>query len=465
MGIGTLENKAQKRSVKTKEIRPEKIFLWIGIVFGLLFALLQPLFIEPDASFHFDKSTYLSNTVVDRAKVGMPAEDYQSAPVPFTTVSTMMKNGTYFKNFFETKLPIENRNKVADQRVVGTKWYMEIMHWIPALGVKIGHLIYPSIGSMILTARIFNLIFFLISMFWIIKKLKAYKMLAAMISLTPTVMQFASSLSYDCFNYVAVMFMIATLINLAVDFRENVKLSVPQIIGRLILPSLALYLSKTNSRLVFLLLIVVIIALVGRKFKLALTKLQAWLIVAVLGILGIIGFVALYHQHLGQIVSKFFYTLLEPYYTVLTTEVIGGTNTVGLPAWLFPIQFSALILLFLSYSKERLPRWFAWSSLTVFAVNLFGVLLQYAASALYTDHTITGVQGRYFTPFLLLLAPAFTLLATKITVKKGKWLSNLIIIVTILTLFFNLSLTSVKFYHLQLPADEYRSGVEHYIFK
>ncbi|AEU39428.1 hypothetical protein llh_1260 [Lactococcus cremoris subsp. cremoris A76] len=174
-----------KRKIKMKEVGPERLFLLIAIIAGLAFAIVQPLFIEPDASYHFDKSTYLSNTVVDRASADFPAEDYQSLPVPFTTVSSMMKNGTYYKNFFEKKLPVISKNKVTDKRAIGTKWYKDIMHIVPALGVKLGHAIYPSIGSMVITARIFSLLFFIVSMYFIIKKLKAYKMLFTVISISP----------------------------------------------------------------------------------------------------------------------------------------------------------------------------------------------------------------------------------------------------------------------------------------
>lgn len=110
---------------------------------------------------------------------------------------------------------------MADKRALGTKWYKDIMHIIPALGIKLGHMIYPSIGSMVLVARLFNLIFFSISMYFIIKKLKAYQMIFTIISVTPIAIQFATSLSYDCYNYVALAWLSATLINLAVELKEN----------------------------------------------------------------------------------------------------------------------------------------------------------------------------------------------------------------------------------------------------
>ncbi|MFC4653048.1 DUF2142 domain-containing protein [Lactococcus nasutitermitis] len=455
-----------RRQRKEKRIsKPENIFLIIAVVLGLAFAVFQPLFIEPDASYHFDSATYISNTVVNRAKVGFPAEDYQSTPVPFTTVSTMMKKGTYFKNFFETKLPIISHSKV-ESRIVQLSWRNKLMHSVAALGVKIGHMIYPSIGAMIITARIFNLIFFIVAMYFIIKKLKVYQWLFVFVSLTPTVIQFVTSLSYDCFNYIVCAWLIATLLNLAADIKAEKELTIKKFFLRIILPSIAVYSSKENSILLFILVAGMLIYLIGKKLKISLSKLQIALGSSFIFILGVVYFFMRYHAHLYLIAGKFFYTFLEPYYTVLTTEVISGTNTAGVPAWLFAVQFAVLILLLLSYTKEAIPRWFAWLSFAVAALNLFGILLQYAVNSSYlTDATITGPQGRYFTVFILLLPGIFTLLSQKISVKSGAWLKKLVVFVIVFVLTINLSVTAVKFYHLQLPADEYRSGVTHYIFK
>ncbi|BDM75162.1 hypothetical protein [Lactococcus garvieae] len=86
--------------------KPENIFLVFAIFFGLLFSFVQPLFNEPDSSYHFDHAMYISNTVVDRSAIGFSGEDYQSQQIAFTKVSDMKAEGTYFKNFFETKLPL-----------------------------------------------------------------------------------------------------------------------------------------------------------------------------------------------------------------------------------------------------------------------------------------------------------------------------------------------------------------------
>ena len=456
-----------KEKTKTKKLmKPERLFLIVALVAGLIFAIAQPLFIEPDSSYHFDKSSYLSNTVVDRAKIGFPAEDYQSAPLPFTTVTTKMKDGTYFKDFFETKLPLVSKSKVTDKRALGTKWYQDVMHLIPALGVKVGYMIYPSVGSMVLVARLFSLIFFVLTMYFIIKKLKAYQMIFTIISVTPVAIQFATSLSYDSYNYIVFAWLSATLINLAVELQENKDIQLKDFFLRIILPSIALYFSKANSRLLYLIVLAVFIVIVAKKLKLNLTKLQVLIGSGVLIGLGALVYIFRYHDQLRLVVSKFLYTFMEPYYSVLTTQVISGTSTAAIPAWFYPIQYGALILLFLSYTKEQVPRWFAWLGLLINLINLFGVLFKFAIDPAFTEHVITGPQGRYFTVFILLLAPILTLLAQKISVKlTGSWLRRIILFVSLMALALNLGVTTLRCYHLHLPMDEYRSGIEHYIFK
>ena len=455
-----------ENSQTKKLMKPERLFLIVALVAGLIFIIAQPLFVEPDASYHFDKSSYLSNTVVDRAQIGFPAEDYQSAPLPFATVTTKMKDGTYFKDFFETKLPLVSKSKVTDKRALGKNWYQDIMHLIPALGVKVGYMIYPSVGSMVLVARLFSLIFFVLTMYFIIKKIKAYQMIFTILSVTPVVIQFAASLSYDAYNYIAFAWLSATLINLAVDLQEKKVIQIKDFFLRLILPSVALLFSKTNSRLLYLIVLAFFIVIIAQKLKISLTKVQALIGSGGLIALGALLYLFRYQDQLRLLVSKFLYTFMEPYYSVLTTQVISGTSTVAIPAWFYPIQYGALILLFLSYTKEQVPRWFAWLGLLINLMNLFGVLFKYAIDPSFAEHVITGPQGRYFTVFLLLLAPILTLVAQKISVKSsGTWLRRIVLFVSVMALALNLGVTTLRSYYLHLPMDEYRSGIEHYIFK
>lgn len=451
---------------RKEKIKPERLFLAISLIAGLAFALLQPLFIEPDSSYHFDKAMYISNTVVDRTKVGLSGEDYQSSPIPFTTVSSMMQKGVYFEKFFETKLPVISKEKVVDKRVKGTKWYKDIMHLVPSFGVKLGHAIFPSIGVMVITARLLVLLFFSISMYFIIRYLKAYRMLFVIISVTPVVIQFSTSLSYDSFNYVAFAWLSATLINIAVDIKEKKERLIFNTIIRLLLPCITVYFSKTNSYLLYSLAILILIILVGNKLKISLTRFQVGLIISLSSFFAVLIYIWRYQETIFTILGKFIYTLMEPYYTVFTTEVISGTSTAGVPAWFYPIQYSIIILLLLSYTEERVPRWFAHGCFGVSIVNLLAILFTFSANPSFADLVITGPQGRYFTPFLLISSPFFTIFTKKIKVKySGIFFKKAVVFTSIMALMLNLGLTIIKFYQIQSPMDEYRSGVEHYIFK
>lgn len=458
----------------SRTAKVENIFLLFSIFFGLLFSFIQPMFFEPDSSFHFDSAMYTSNTVVDRTDIGFSGEDYQSMPIPFTKIVDMHENGTYFKNFFGTKLPLIHK-KDADSRIsnsYGTehdlRWSNDIMHVVPALGVKLGYSISPTIGVMVITARLLNVLFFSFTMFFIIKFLKAYKYIFMAVSLTPTVIQTAASLSYDCYNYISCAVAIMIIINFGVEIKSGKKINLTKFLINFLIASVFLFFSKTNSKLLFLGLVAIGTHLLLKKLKIILKSKH--LLIAVVLILGggILALSLFYSEQIIFVVKRIIYTLLEPYYTVLTTEVISGTTTAAIPYWLYGIQVAVLTLLFLSYHEEVVPKWMTLGALLLVVLNFFAIMISYGLDLDFLDSSeriITGPQGRYFTPFLLLLAPAGTLVAQKITVLKGKWLLRLVVAMSILVLIVNLGITSIKFYHLNLPMDEYRSGVEHYIFK
>ena len=133
------------------------------------------------------------------------------------------------------------------------------MHLVPSFGVKFGHAIFPSIGVMVITARLLVLLFFSISMYFIIRYLKVYRMLFVIISVTPVVIQFSTSLSYDSFNYVAFAWLSATLINIAVDIKEKKERLIFNTIIRLFLTCITVYFSRTNSYLLYSLAILILI--------------------------------------------------------------------------------------------------------------------------------------------------------------------------------------------------------------
>ncbi|MFG7388155.1 DUF2142 domain-containing protein [Lactococcus lactis] len=92
--------------------------------------------------------------------------------------------------------------------------YNYIGHIIPAVGVWLGYHIYPSMGVMIVVARLFSMFVYSLIMFFIIKYIKFGKLLFATIGLSPVIMNSFSSLSYDSLGMVIVAVAVAVMIDM-----------------------------------------------------------------------------------------------------------------------------------------------------------------------------------------------------------------------------------------------------------
>ena len=104
--------------------------------------------------------------------------------------------------------------------------------------------------------------------------------------------------------------------------------------------------------------------------------------------------------------------------------------------------------------------------LLIVIINLVGFSFQYSIMPAFGEKVITGSQGRYFTSFILLLGPIFSVISIKNFLSvTGKYLKPIIILISIVSLVLNLSIISLKFYHLKVPSGRYRSDSESMILK
>ena len=91
-------------------------------------------------------------------------------------------------------------NVLTDQNLTSK---IDVGHLVPAIGLLLGRLIYPSYGVMLLSARLFNLIFFLGGMYLIFRRAKFDHLIFLMIFTVPFMQKIASP-SYDIFAFLAV---------------------------------------------------------------------------------------------------------------------------------------------------------------------------------------------------------------------------------------------------------------------
>jgi uncharacterized membrane protein len=200
--------------IKRPALKPEIIFLIIGLIFGIAIAFVNPMFEVPDEPSHYLKVTNLAqgNIFVDKSKVFV---DLYS-PIPYL---------------------------------------------IPTLAVLVGKLFGLSVTALFYLGRLANLFFYLFIIFLAIKYTPILKWVFILLSLMPMALYEAASFSSDGFNIAISLLLIAIILKLAFD--ESIcKISKNHLLLIFILGAL-LALSKE----IYILLLLLVLIIPQDKFK------------------------------------------------------------------------------------------------------------------------------------------------------------------------------------------------------
>lgn len=419
-----------KKMFKTEESinkRIHKLYLLLALLIGVTLSVAMPFFNEPDGQYHYTASTNIAGLSNDLSAYGEV-----SIGSGIDQQLGRYQKGNYFEAYFKNKIkkmPIENlpRLNYVPEKTSYDYWG----HLIPAIGVKLGYMIYPSMGVMIVTARLLTTLLCSIAMFLIIKWVKAGKLLFVIISLSPVITNTFSSLSYDATNYILASFTMACAINIVMRkqilFRDFIYL---------VLSSIALVLgSKTNTMLLmtlipFIMLVTFIRARKGDSNGLKIGTRRArtdrilwyswkrlWIILPVLiGALGVLIVVKptvvfnIYRIVINYLInvnpgltpgSIFQSTLASPY---------PGVNYI--PLWVPSLLYILVVLVLFVEEKYVWSRWISSFAGVLFVAGIVAVFYKYTnfvtvgpmVSSNQKIGAIVGVQGRYFTPSILLLS-------------------------------------------------------------
>ena len=126
-------------------------------------------------------------------------------------------------------------------------------------------------------------------------------------------------------------------------------------------------------------------------------------------------------MHYGQVLlnTLFKQSVNGDLNTILTIGMFGflGNFTIQLPLWLIFIDVAVLALIFLQSQKDFMTKSYTVMSRYLFLVQVIAVVsimyLQWTPIVLGKNAMISvGAQGRYFTPFLILLLPTVANLGT-----------------------------------------------------
>jgi len=454
--------------------KPEHIFLILGLFFGLISAFMMPVLTIPDEGAHFWMSygMFSKNQQIPRDLLVSAGDS-----------TKYVKDNTYIKKIFQNKVNLEGDsfqfnyskeiiiNPANDSRTVSS---MDITRLPQAIGVMIGRLIYPSIGIMTTLGRLVNFSFFLVATYFIIKKVRYGKLAFTFLALFPMIIHQAASLSYDVINIVVIFAWVAFIMNL---FVQKTTITRNQII-KLLLIGAVLVVTKPTNVLLFGFLPFLPSNLykntkIFRQIRKRLPRfnISKRSLILLAGSLSAIGLaVALFcfdyylNKHgistikfIGVFFNTFFQTnintQLDP---IVTTGIVGnfGWLWYRLPEWLVFVHLSMLGLILLGEKTPKVNLRFAIASASLLILSVLTITvgmyfmwtLQPNVAGI--DATfIQGMQGRYFTPLLILLVPTFAYVQQHASLRiSPKLLNMLAIAMAIFSLTIYLLLTYIFFY-------------------
>lgn len=384
---------------------------------------MLPILEIPDENYHFQVGYAIFSSNKRAGEDLLFSEGTQKARINAGAYDELFSERTSAQN---DAVGINTGSYVFDGRVHAS--ITDVMHIPSALGILLGKLIHPSVGVMVIFGRLFSLIFYAVSVYLIIKHIKYGKWVLLFVSTLPMMIHQAASLSYDPVNTVAIFAWIAFIINL---FSQKSILTKKQLaVGALL--GIFLLLTKANN----VLLLVLILALPSRlvleaKPLRVLRESRHWRIIKYTAVLLAVITVTLGAIFMSQKIlagqefkpMRLLYVLLNTFISgdlllidVTTIGVFGqfGTFQYHLPIWLILSSVSVFTITMLWEKLPEASRRFAVISVAAFlgSVLVASVGMYYAwamqPNRLGPGADVTdGIQGRYFTPLLILLFPAF----------------------------------------------------------
>ena len=419
------------------------LFLALGGVLGLCFALLVPPLQVPDEIAHFYRSFAISNGTCMAPAV-------QSVPL---AVSQLHAD---FPPHVENQRPVGFPEYL---RLMGTRWYegpqipvhnlsADLYNCAPylasAVGIALARLSSQSAIAVLYSARLANLVVYLVLIYVALRILPLGRPVLFCIALMPMTLHQAASVSADALSIASAFLLSAYVLYLAFDARV-VAISAPQVL--LLAGALAFTtLCKFNPWFVLLLLLIPASKCGGKARKLLAVGASVGLVLLISAI-----WQSLDSAHIAEfkrakagfdidIDGNLRFILRQPSAflaavgrswlvagRVYAIQFVGylGWISVPLPLWLVEMYIAFLILIGLigdgSVELTLSDRLICAGMVAGSLVSVFGLLWalemsgSYLASEIIKFHRgITiGVQGRYFIPF----APVFFLLLSNVKVR------------------------------------------------
>lgn len=177
-------------------MKPEKVFLFTGSVLAILYMLLIPPIAVPDEEAHFKEAYYYANQIMgidngSEDKIAMDLEDYHGMQVFETTPS--------LSEYDIIKEEIRKGGREEGTKVIDRlDTHAPAITYLPGMtGIILGRILGLNGVMVIYLGRICSVLFYLLTMYWVIKLMPFGKAAAFIMAILPMTLQQCGSYSYD----------------------------------------------------------------------------------------------------------------------------------------------------------------------------------------------------------------------------------------------------------------------------
>ncbi|KHD34622.1 hypothetical protein NL50_16480 [Clostridium acetobutylicum] len=406
-------------------VKVEYIFMAFALFFGVLFAVINAPFQDPDEPIHFYRAYQISTGQMFEQKNNSGIGGYLPQNLIKTSENLSEdikaksnKKQDINKIKYYLNLPL-NKNKVAFNDFRSATIYSDIVYIPQSIGINLAKIFRASALYMMYFGRIANLICWTIIVFFSVKLIPFKKNLMAFLALTPMNLYQAASLSADAMTNSMAFLSIALVLRYAFG-EEEAKLTKRQIVTMIIAFTLLAF-----SKRIYFVMCILFFIIPMKKFNSKKDYIGTFVIMLGACLMSLVT-VSVISKILAIKVSAGSYTpgqmefvLSHPityihillrtfhfkmsFYAISFIGVFGWLDT-RLPLNLYLFYGVALVLIALfehtliEKNKDRIIMFI------VFIINV-GLIM----SALYVSWTpkaaniIEGIQGRYFIPIIPLL--------------------------------------------------------------
>lgn len=432
------------------DLKLPKLFLIISLIIGTTLIFLVPAFNSPDEDSHFQYAYQISRgNLFPKEKGKISGFD-----VPISISKSILKTKsitndrdnkyTYTEMYYDQYLTQNYSTKQFSNAVVQST--PKIVYIVPVLGIELASLIKMSgNGELVSTfvmvqfARFFSLLIYSIIGYFAIKLTPKFKKSFFAILLMPVAMFLRSMVTYDGILLVIVALTLAALLKLIDgNSKFNKKYMILFIITGFIL---------LNVKMVYSIVFLGAFAIPKEAFGSKKEKVKAIIEVIVgiliLSIIQRIPYMFIHSAGDANIKPQMDFIKSHPlgYLKILAKNIIGQRRiqeywmlgTVGYLDTYMPVLYIYLLKIYLFfifttdvlYEKILLPIWLKIGYFLLIIFDICGMYtLMYLSwtpkvTGVFGGSEITGVQGRYYLPFLFLIPIIFnTKLLDKIKNKK-----------------------------------------------